>query len=34
MDLAITRDGEVVGFVMWAVDDDASRCHPASPSTR
>ena len=23
--LAVTRDGEVVGFVMWAVDDDASR---------
>ncbi|MGX6601786.1 GNAT family N-acetyltransferase [Micromonosporaceae bacterium Da 78-11] len=23
--LAATRDGEVVGFVMWAVDDDGSR---------
>ena len=23
--LAVTRDGEVAGFVMWAVDDDASR---------
>ena len=23
--LAVVRDGEVVGFVMWGVDDDASR---------